>query len=126
MCDACEGYGYHINKKTACFVIPGGIKDNEKLKLVIKDHVFWIVVKIKKDPYYRIENSDVHTDAEISVAQAIFGGKTKIKGLYGIEEVAISPSTSSHDYIRLARKGLPKDNGLYGDHYVHFRIKVPR
>ena len=42
-----------------------------------------IKVKVKPDPYYRREGSDVHTDRFISMTQAILGGRVDIKTLYG-------------------------------------------
>lgn len=126
VCIDCEGYGYQVTLKTACFTVPPGTIDGEKLKIVIKDQVMYATVKVMEDSYFRVDNYDVHTEAEISVAQAVLGGKTKIKSLYGEEEIAISPSTSSHDYQCLIGKGLLREDGSYGDHYVYFRVKVPR
>jgi len=38
----------------------------------------------------------------------------------------IAAGTQSHDRMRLAGKGVSRLNTYgYGDHYVHFKIKVP-
>ena len=43
-----------------------------------------------------------------------------------LSNVQIPAGTQSHDRHRLAGKGISRVNSHgYGDHYVHFKIKVP-
>ncbi|XP_074601064.1 dnaJ homolog l(2)tid, mitochondrial-like [Brevipalpus obovatus] len=125
-CISCEGLGYTIQLKTACFTIPPGVRHGEKLRLAIKNQIMYPVIKIIADDYYRIEGKDIHTIAEISLAQAVLGGKTSVRSLYGNEEIIIPKETSSHSQIKLIHKGLPGEEGeTYGHHYVHLKITVP-
>ena len=48
---------------------------------VAGEEVF-ITVKVQKSHYFRRDGSDVHTDATISLAQAVLGGTTRIQGVY--------------------------------------------
>lgn len=86
----------------------------------------FITFRVEKSKYFRREGADVHTSAEISLAQAVLGGTIRIEGVYEDQTVQIRPGTSSHTKIRLSGKGLKKVNSIgYGDHYVDIKIAVP-
>lgn len=75
----------------------------------------------------RREGNDVHTNAAVSISQAILGGTIRIQGLYEDHTVQIIPGTSSGTKIRLTGKGMKKVNGYgSGDHYVTLIIKAPK
>lgn len=38
--------------------------------------------RVEKSRYFRRDGSDVHTDAEISLSQAILGGTIRVQGVY--------------------------------------------
>lgn len=38
--------------------------------------------RVEKSSYFRREGADVHTDAEISISQAILGGSIRVQGVY--------------------------------------------
>lgn len=42
----------------------------------------FVLVKVKANSYFRRHGDDVHTDATISMAQAVLGGSTRIQGIY--------------------------------------------
>lgn len=107
---------------------------------------------MEKSAYFRREGADVHTDAEISLSQAVLGGTIRAQGVYEdqviqvctiahhpIEELAIvsklnefafiqiMPGTASHTKICLNNKGMKRVNSYgNGDHYVHIKIAVPK
>lgn len=86
----------------------------------------FITFRVEKSRYFRRDGADVHTDAEISLAQAALGGTIRIQGVYEDHTVQIRPGTSSHTKVRLSGKGMRKVNGVgYGDHYVNIKITVP-
>jgi len=90
-----------------------------------KKEIF-ITFRVEKSNYFKRDGSDIHTDAEISIAQAILGGATRIQGIYENLTVDVPSGTSSHMRLRLKGKGLRKLNGLgSGDHYVHVKVKIP-
>lgn len=133
------GYGKTLIERNVILPVPPGIVDGETVKVNIDpaddDRVLGttetqqIFVTFRVDPsdYFTVEDSDLHSDATISVAQAIFGGKIKIDGLYGDEEVAIESGTDSHSIYKLANKGIKRTTGFgFGDHYVHINISIPK
>lgn len=86
----------------------------------------FITFRVEKSSYFRRDGADIHTDAFISVTQAILGGGIRVQGVYEDLTLEIPKGTASHTRIRLNGKGLRKVNAYgYGDHYVHIKIKVP-
>ena len=68
----------------------------------------------------------MHTDAKISVCQAVLGGTIRVEGIHEDLNVAIPVSTGSHTRMRLKGKGIQKVSGYgYGDHYIHLKIESP-
>lgn len=86
----------------------------------------FVTFRVENSRYFRRDGSDVHTDAEISLAQAALGGTIRVQGVYEDHTVQIRPGTSSHTKVRLSGKGMKKVNGIgHGDHYVNIKITVP-
>ena len=86
----------------------------------------FITFRVEKSKYFRRDGPDIHTENEISIAQACLGGTLRIEGVYETLNLTIRPGTSSHTLVRLNGKGLKKVNTIgYGDHYVQVKIKTP-
>ncbi len=52
-----------------------------------------MTVQVDESRYFRREGFDVHTNAEISVGQAVLGGVIRIEGLYEDLNVRIPAGT---------------------------------
>lgn len=115
-----------------------------------------VSLQVQKSPVYRREGTNIHSDAFISVAQAILGGTAKAQGLYEpismvvsdtctdvwltsdgpsrraerlelVSGVQIPAGCQADQVIQLQGKGIRKMNSSsYGDHYVHIKIRVPK
>lgn len=42
----------------------------------------FITFRVQKSDYFQRDGSDVHTEATISLAQAVIGGSIRIQGIY--------------------------------------------
>lgn len=42
----------------------------------------FVTFRVEKSSYFKRDGFDVHTEAEISVSQALLGGTIRIQGLY--------------------------------------------
>lgn len=42
----------------------------------------FVTFRVEKSDYFKRDGPDVHTDADISIAQALLGGTIRIQGLY--------------------------------------------
>ncbi|XP_032683453.1 protein tumorous imaginal discs, mitochondrial-like isoform X2 [Odontomachus brunneus] len=126
-CDNCDGKGQSVQRKRVTVPVPAGIEDGQTIRLAVGRKEVFVTFRVEKSRYFRRDGSDVHTDAEISLAQAVLGGTIRVEGVYEDQTIQIVPGTSSHTRIRLSSKGLKKVNGVgYGDHYVNIKITVPK
>ncbi|XP_074603196.1 dnaJ homolog l(2)tid, mitochondrial-like isoform X2 [Brevipalpus obovatus] len=126
-CPTCEGQGVTQQRKAVTVPIPAGVEDGQTLRMQIGNRELFITFRVAKSDYFRREGADVHSDITISLSQAILGGSTRIQGIYEDITIKIPPGTSSHSRLRLVGKGLKRINSYgNGDHYVHFKIKIPQ
>ncbi|XP_033211054.1 protein tumorous imaginal discs, mitochondrial-like isoform X2 [Belonocnema kinseyi] len=125
-CDNCEGKGQAIQRKKVTVPVPAGVEDGQTVRMAVGNKEVFVTFRVEKSRYFRRDGADIHTDAQISLAQAVLGGTIRIDGVYEEQTIQIKPGTSSHTQIRLSGKGLKKMSSLgYGDHYVHIKITVP-
>lgn len=57
----------------------------------------FVTFRVEKSDYFKRDGPDVHTDADISVAQALLGGTIRIQGLY--EDHTIQVFVLNQSYI---------------------------
>lgn len=92
--------------------------------LILKIYLYF---RVEKSRYFRRDGADVHTDASISLSQAVLGGNIRIQGVYEDQYIQIEPGTSSHHRICLKGKGLKRVNSYgSGDHYINIKIDIPK
>ncbi|XP_057657969.1 protein tumorous imaginal discs, mitochondrial-like isoform X1 [Diorhabda carinulata] len=126
-CTECEGKGSTVQRRKVSIPVPAGIEDGQTVRMSVGNKELFVTFRVDKSDYFKRDGSDVHTEAEISVAQAILGGTIRIQGLYEDHTIQVMPGTSSHTKIRLSGKGMKKVSGYgHGDHYVTFKIKAPK
>ncbi|KAF5284882.1 hypothetical protein FQA39_LY16932 [Lamprigera yunnana] len=126
-CVECEGKGSTVQRRTVTVPVPAGIDDGQTIRMTVGKDELFVTFKVEKSKYFKRDGSDVHTEADISVSQALLGGTIRIQGLYEDHTIQVMPSTSSHTRIRLSNKGMKKSNGYgHGDHYVTLKIVIPK
>ena len=126
-CHECRGQGQTRQRQKVMVPVPAGIEDGQTVRMNVGKKEIFITFRVEKSDYFRRQGSDVHTDAKISLAQAVLGGAIRVQSLAGDTNVQIPAGTGSHVRMRLKGKGIPKVSGYgYGDHYVHVRIEVPK
>ncbi|KAL0268762.1 UNVERIFIED_CONTAM: hypothetical protein PYX00_010580 [Menopon gallinae] len=125
-CEECEGKGKTVQRKTVTVPVPAGVEDGQTVRMTVGKKEIFVTFLVEKSNYFRRDGSDIHTDATISLSQAVLGGTIRVQGLYEDQTIQIAPGTSSHSRIRLSGKGMKKVNVYgYGDHYVHIKIAIP-
>lgn len=129
-CHECRGAGQTKQKKKVNVPVPAGIEDGQTVRLAVGDSrqkEIFITFRIESSDYFRRQGSDVHTDANISISQAVFGGNIRVMGVHEDLNVQIPTGTSSHTRMRMNGKGIKKVSGYgYGDHYIHIKIDIPK
>ncbi|XP_042376084.1 chaperone protein dnaJ GFA2, mitochondrial-like [Zingiber officinale] len=86
----------------------------------------FINIKVRNDPVFRREKSDVHVDAVLGVTQAILGGTIEVPTLTGDVHLKVKPGTQPGQKVVLRGKGIKtRNSSQYGDQYVHFNVSIP-
>lgn len=125
-CLECGGKGQTVQRKRVTVPVPAGVEDGQTVRMSVGNKELFITFNVEKSRYFRRDGSDVHTEANISLSQALLGGTIRVQGVYEDQTIQITPGTSSHTRIYLKGKGLKRVNSYgTGDHYVHLKIQIP-
>ncbi|KPP77676.1 dnaJ-like subfamily A member 3, mitochondrial-like [Scleropages formosus] len=126
-CVTCRGTGQTKQRRTIMVPVPAGVEDGQTVRMPVGKKEIFITFRVQKSPVFRRDGADIHSDAMISVAQAILGGTARVQGLYETINIAIPAGIQVDQQIRLEGKGIPRINSYgYGDHYVHIKIRIPK
>lgn len=86
-----------------------------------------VQVLVDEDDYFIRDGANVHTEAPISITQAILGGTVDVKTLTGEVEVKVPQGCQPDTKLMLRGKGIQKLHGAAkGDHVVHLKIQIPK
>lgn len=84
-------------------------------------------VLVDGDDYFQREGADVHTEAPISVTQAILGGTVDVETLHGTVEVKIPKGCQPDTKFLLRGKGIQRMHAASkGNHIVHMKVEIPK
>ncbi|KAG9150711.1 hypothetical protein Leryth_008150 [Lithospermum erythrorhizon] len=134
-CKTCKGKRVMKGPKTVKLDLVPGIDNNETLKVHGSGGAdpegsqpgdLLVTVKVREDPVFRRERSDIHVDAVLSITQAMLGGTIQVPTLSGNVVVKVRPGTQPGQKVVLKKKGIkPKKSYTFGDQYVHFTVSIP-
>lgn len=132
-CYQCGGTGFSTITKTLNVKIPAGVKEGSKIRLAGEGKSdkygrkgnLYLVVRYKRHPYFKPENSNIHAELDIPAPKAVLGTVAQARTLHGVVKVTIPPGTQSGKSLRLKGLGLPKKGGGYGDHIAKIKIIIP-
>jgi len=77
----------HMLSRHGCCVT--GVEDGQTVRMPVGNKEVFITFRVEKSDYFRRDGADVHTDAEISLSQAVLGGTIRIRGLYEDQTVQV-------------------------------------
>lgn len=134
-CKSCRGNRVVQGSKSVKLDIIPGIDNNETIKVSRvagadpdgfgTGHLY-VTVKVRDDPVFRREGSDIHVDAVLSITQAILGGTIQVPTLTGDVVLKVRPGTQPGQKVVLKKKGIKsKHSSSYGDQFVHFNVSIP-
>ncbi|KAG4981586.1 Chaperone protein dnaJ GFA2, mitochondrial [Glycine max] len=134
-CKSCRGAKIVKGTKSVKLDIMPGIDSNETIKVFRSggadpdgDHPgdLYVTIKVREDPVFRREGSDIHVDAVLSITQAILGGTIQVPTLTGDVVLKVRPGTQPGQKVVLKKKGVKTKNSYtFGDQYVHFNVNIP-
>ncbi|KAG8650106.1 chaperone protein dnaJ GFA2, mitochondrial isoform X1 [Manihot esculenta] len=134
-CRSCNGSKVVRGTKSVKLDIVPGVDDNETIKVPRSGGAdpernqpgdLFVTIRVREDPVFRREGSNIHVDAVLSVTQAILGGTIQVPTLTGDVVLKVRPGTQPGQKVVLKKKGI-KARGSYtfGDQFVHFTVSIP-
>ncbi|KAF3665073.1 putative protein -like protein [Capsicum annuum] len=134
-CKSCKGNRVLRGPKTVKVDIMPGVDTDETLKVYGSGGAdpegnrpgdLYVVFKVREDPVFRREGSDIHVDAVLSITQAILGGTIQVPTLTGDVVVKVRTGTQPGQKVVLKKKGIKGRNSYsFGDQFVHFNVSIP-
>ncbi|KAF9675621.1 hypothetical protein SADUNF_Sadunf09G0051200 [Salix dunnii] len=113
-CRSCHGRKVVRGSKTISLNIPTGVDDNETMKLPRNGGAdpeknqpgdLYVTIKVREDPVFRREGSNIHVDAVLGITQAILGGTIQVPTLTGDVVLKVRPGTQPGQKVVLKNKG---------------------
>jgi molecular chaperone DnaJ len=113
--------------------IPPGIADGGKIRLRGQgqpgiqggppgDAIF--TVRVEEHRFFRRRGRDIFCEVPINIAQAVLGGRMRVRTIDGKVDIKIPSGTQSGTVFRVRGKGLPVD-GRRGDQLIKVTVVVP-
>ncbi|CAH2044840.1 unnamed protein product [Thlaspi arvense] len=135
VCKSCRGARLVRGQKTVKVNIDPGVDNSDTLKVARAGGAdpegdqpgnLYVIFKVREDPVFRREGSDIHVDSVLSVTQAILGGTIQVPTLTGDVVVKVRPGTQPGQKVVLRNKGIrARKSTKFGDQYVHFNVSIP-
>lgn len=66
-----------------------GIENGQTIRMTVGRKEIFVTFQVGKSDYFRRDGSDIHTDAQISLAQAALGGTVRVAGLYETQTIDV-------------------------------------
>jgi molecular chaperone DnaJ len=135
-CTECRGQKrVRVTKKIAVDV-PPGVDTGTQIRLSEEGEAglrggmagnLYVVISVRKHPYFRRQNSNIFLELPINVSQAALGDETEIPSLDGTEKLIIPAGTQTGETFRLRHKGVPYLRGEgRGDQLVTVYVTTPK
>ncbi len=135
-CNLCRGLGVERRESTIEIDIPGGIDENEVLRVNGQGEAaphggragdLYVRVHIKPDSRFERHGQDIISEVAVPFSMLVLGGTTEIETLDGKTTLKINEGTVPGNTITLRAQGIPfmRSKGR-GDHVVRITAAVPK
>lgn len=135
-CATCHGKGVKVKSRHLQITIPPGVEDGGKLRVCGEGDVgpdggppgdLYILLKVKKDPIFRREGTELYSELSVAYMDAILGASVTIPVVNGEVSVKIPPGAHLGQVLRLEGNGAPVfgDSDTRGDLHVTLNVEQP-
>lgn len=133
-CPNCAGVGETRQDRTITVHLPKGTRDGMKLRLrgqggssTSGEEPGDLFLRIRLLPHlhHKVVGSDLETSVIVMPWEASLGGEVSVPALEGPIRIRIPAGTHSGQRLRIAGKGLAKEDGPRGDLYALVQIDIP-
>ncbi len=125
-----------VDGKNIRLTIPAGVENGQVIK--IKGHGgkginggpggdLYIRFTIVNNTPFKRDKNDLHLTADLDLYTAVLGGEITVETMDGKVKLKVKPETQNGTKVKLRGKGFPvyKKDGVFGDLYITYRIKIP-
>ena len=134
-CSTCRGKGSTSETKEVVIRVPAGVESGTSLRVRDAGNAgrkggprgdLFVQLRVKRDPRFRREGTEIYTEEEISYVGAILGTTVKAETVDGQVEVKIPAGTQPDQKLRLRGKGVPRlGTDQRGDQYITVKVGIP-
>ena len=119
----------NVNGRRLHVKIPAGVGDGSKVKLsgAVDGGDLVINVRVKPDPRFQRDGTNLRTELPLTLAEAILGAEVPVPTPTGSVKLRIRPNTQNGQEITVKGRGLPKrGSSQKGDLIVTTRVVLPK
>jgi molecular chaperone DnaJ len=135
-CQTCAGSGIEQMEIERTIEIPAGVSDGTQIRVDGEGEPgpnrgprgdLYVVVRVKRHPFFRRKSDDILLDLSINLSQATLGSEIDVPTIDGDEKLRIPPGTQPGRVFRMRGKGVPhlQRNGR-GDQLVVISVDIPK
>ena len=135
-CAACGGRGQTGVRETLKARIPAGVDNGSRVRLAGKGQPganggppgdLFLEIEVAPDPVFTRQGQDISTNLDISLFDAVQGGRVEVPTLTGRAKLTIPPGAQNGSRFRLKGQGLKNVKGKSdGDLYVTVKVLIPK
>lgn len=133
-CRICSGEGVVRKEEEIVIAVPAGINDGEMIRLTGAGEALphgapgdlYVKMHVKQDPAFKKEGSNLVTDLNVKLTDALLGATYVVRTLDGDIDMDIPQGVNFGERLRVKGKGVPGQNGKRGDLLVAVNIVLPK
>ena len=73
--------------RTATINVPAGVENSQTMRVQVGSRELFVTFKVAASDVFRRDGSDVHSDANITISQAVLGGSIRVTGVYEVSAI---------------------------------------
>jgi DnaJ-class molecular chaperone len=135
--EAATGITKHINTTTGkrlAVKVPPGAFEGQILRLKgegmggMGGHAAGdalVEVQVEAHPLFDRKGDDIRVEVEVTLAEAVLGGRIETPTIDGAAMVTIPAGSNSGTVLRLRGKGMARADGGCGDQYISLKVVLP-
>ncbi len=135
-CPDCRGRGVRAVRAAVPVLIPAGVDTGGQIRVPGEGHAgpfggprgdLVVIARVHEDPGFTRKGDNLHTEATVTIAEAVLGARVPLRTLEGLAELVVPAGTQSGQVLRMRGRGLPRLAGEgRGDLSVTVRVEIPR
>ncbi len=134
-CRRCGGRAVVLGSETLEVKIPPGVDQGTRLRMSGKGNPglnggpsgdLFLLISIRPHPHFIRQDRDIYYKTDISLFDAVLGGKITVPTLDKPVSLKIPPGTQNGQRFRLKGKGVKTGANHGGDQYVEVSVAIPK